>query len=322
MAAERGTEAELANDFVDYLNASQSPFHCVDEVKKRLTATGFIELDERRSWEPLLKPGGKYFVSRNGSSLIAFAVGGAYEPATSGFMIIGGRSDSPCLKLKPISKCEKEGTVMLGVVGYGGGIWHSWFDRDLTVVGRAFVKEPSGAVVARLVNVKKAIARIPTLAIHLSVADERSSFAPNLQSHFPPILATKIKEALWKPTVAPAVGAAAEGAAAAGCEGRHTPLLMHIVASSLGVAPADIVDFELQLADTQPSAVIGACDEFISGGRLDNQGSCYCITRALVDSLDGDALAADQHVRMISMFDHEEVREEKGATQESRRRSR
>ena len=80
--AERGTETEIANDFVEYLNAAQSPFHCVDEIKKRLTANGFSELDERRPWAPLVKAGGKYFVSRNGSSLIAFAVGGASASST------------------------------------------------------------------------------------------------------------------------------------------------------------------------------------------------------------------------------------------------
>ena len=88
-------------------------------------------------------PGGKYFVSRNGSSLIAFAVGGKFDPETSGFMVVGAHTDSPCPKLKPISTLEKDGHVMLGVVGYGGGIWHSWFDRDLTVVGRALVKQVS-----------------------------------------------------------------------------------------------------------------------------------------------------------------------------------
>ena len=104
---------------------------------------GFVELDERRSWESTIVPGGKYFVSRNGSSLIAFAVGGKFDPETSGFMVVGAHTDSPCPKLKPISTLEKDGHVMLGVVGYGGGIWHSWFDRDLTVVGRALVKQVS-----------------------------------------------------------------------------------------------------------------------------------------------------------------------------------
>jgi aspartyl aminopeptidase len=291
-------EAAYAADFVNYLNAAASTFHCVSEVKRRLSAAGYVELDERRVWN--VEKNGKYFVSRNGSSLIAFAVGGAFDPTTSGFLAIGAHTDSPCPKLKPISSLEKDGHVMLGVVGYGGGIWHSWFDRDLTVVGRALVKDARGVVSPRLVNVQKAIARIPTLAIHLSQDDERTAFKPNLQNHFPPLLATKIKEALWKP--APEAGAAAP---AAGCAARHTPLLMSIVAKSVGCAPEDIVDFELQLGDTQPSAVMGACDEFVSSGRLDNQGSCYMATAALIEST--PTLPADSAVRMVCMYDHEEV---------------
>ena len=99
---------------------------------------------------------------------------------------------------------------------------------------------------------------------------------------------------------------------------RHAPLLLSVVADSLGCEVEDILDFELQLADTQPAAVIGACDEFISSGRLDNQGTCYTATRALIDSLNYDqpppyspdcssSLDEDTSIRMITMFDHEEV---------------
>ena len=175
-------EESVASDFVDYLNASCSPFHCVEEVKRRLLQQGFEQLDERLSWKSKIVNGGRYLVTRNGSSLIAFAVGGKFDTGSSGAIIIGGHTDSPCPKLKPVSRLEKDGHVMLGVVGYGGGIWHSWFDRDLTVVGRAIVKnKKTGRVTPKLVRVQKALCRIPTLAIHLSQGDERKSFSPNLQ---------------------------------------------------------------------------------------------------------------------------------------------
>jgi len=258
-------ESGLAQDFVAYLNAAQSPFHCVAEVKRRITAQGFTELDERRSWDGTITKGGKYFVSRNGSSIIAFAVGGAFDPETSGLICVGAHTDSPCPKLKPVSTLEKEGHVMLGVVGYGGGLWHTWFDRDLTVVGRALVQE-GGRAVAKLVHVPKAICRTPTLAIHLSTADERASFKPNLQQHFPPLLATKIKEALAGPPSLPQrpPAAAAEGPSSlGGCHtpgaqgpaSRHCGLLLEVVAKAVGCDPEQILDLELQLADTQPAAV-------------------------------------------------------------------
>uniref|UniRef100_A0A7S2SV01 aspartyl aminopeptidase n=1 Tax=Rhizochromulina marina TaxID=1034831 RepID=A0A7S2SV01_9STRA len=308
MASARGTKRQKVHEdgeteadrFVAYLNESQSPFHCVDAVKRRLVAAGFTQLDERKPWE--LERGGKYFATRNGSSLIAFAVGGAFDPDSSGFIIIGGHTDSPCPKLKPISKLEKEGAHMLGVVGYGGGLWHTWFDRDLTVVGRALIRTAEDRLEPRMVSVGRALCRIPTLAIHLSVGDERTTFKPNLESHFPPLLATEIKAALWRDTKT-MNGAPGE----AGASSRHTPLLMSVVAEELGCEVSDIVDFELQLADTQPSAIIGACREFVSSGRLDNQGTCFTGTRGLIDSLDDGSLATDTSVRMLTMFDHEEV---------------
>ena len=191
----RTATREYDADVVSYLNAAVSAFHCVAEVRRRLLAAGFEELDERRPWAGAVKPGGSYFVTRNGSSLLAFAVGGAFDEATSGAIVVGAHTDSPCPKLKPCSKLEKAGAKMMGVVGYGGGIWHSWFDRDLTLVGRALYAK-GGRPTHALVDLGKPICRIPTLAIHLSVGDERSTFKPNLQSHLPPMLASGIRDAL------------------------------------------------------------------------------------------------------------------------------
>mmetsp|Transcript_4297 Transcript_4297/g.13425 ORF Transcript_4297/g.13425 Transcript_4297/m.13425 type:complete len:478 (+) Transcript_4297:484-1917(+) len=280
------THTQYDADVIDYLNAAQSAFHCVAECKRRLTDAGFVELDERKPWT--VEKGGKYVITRNGSTLVAFAVGGAFDADTSGAICLGAHTDSPCPKLKPISRLEKAGATMLGVVGYGGGLWHTWFDRDLTLTGRALVRR--GARLAHeLLTVDRAVCRIPTLAIHLSQGDERTTFKPNLQSHLPPMLATGLTDAL-----------AGDGAAA-----RHDALVVGLAAEALGCAEADIVELELQLADAQPSALIGARREFISSGRLDNQASCYCGTTALVESL--DSLEKDASLRVLAMFDHEEV---------------
>ncbi len=173
--------ASRAADFVDYLNASPTAFHAVEETKRRLRAAGFVELNEKEAWR--LDKEGKYFFSRNGSALVAFGVGGQFEPTTGGAMVLGAHTDSPCLKLKPHSALDKEGYVMLGVVGYGGGLWHTWFDRDLSVAGRVLIRGADGRLAGRLVNVAKPIARISNLAIHLTSAEERAAgFKPSLQA--------------------------------------------------------------------------------------------------------------------------------------------
>ena len=272
-------------DVVDYLNAAQSAFHCVSEVTARLVKHGFEVLDERKAWT--IKPNGKYIVTRNGSSLCAFAVGGKFDAETSGAICVGAHTDSPCPKLKPVSRLEKSGNTMLGVVGYGGGLWHTWFDRDLTLVGRALVRR-KGRVSQELVRLNRAVCRIPTLAIHLTSGDERSSFKPNLQQHLPPLLATGIQDAL-----------------ASDVAKRHDDVVVKLAAEALACGEDEILELELQLADFQPAALIGARSEFVSSGRLDNQGSCYCGTTALVESL--DTLQNDASLRVLAMFDHEEV---------------
>ena len=86
----------------------------------------------------------------------------------SGFHVIAAHTDSPCLKLKPVSASSKPGHLMVNVQTYGGGLWHTWFDRDLTVAGRAIVRSDDGSFAHRLVKVKRPLMRIPTLAIHLN----------------------------------------------------------------------------------------------------------------------------------------------------------
>ena len=116
-----------ARSFLDFVNASPSPFHAVASARADLLSAGFKELKERLDWS--LRPSGNYFFSRNQSSLIAFSVPQSYDPSCVGFSIVAAHTDSPCLKLKPVSRKQKAGYAMLGVQCYGGGLWHTWFDR-------------------------------------------------------------------------------------------------------------------------------------------------------------------------------------------------
>ncbi|XP_076456276.1 aspartyl aminopeptidase-like isoform X2 [Babylonia areolata] len=287
-----------ANDFISFINKSPSPFHAVDELKKKLVAHGFQELRERdtRSWK--IQPTSKYFVTKNHSTIIAFAVGGQYKPG-NGFSIVGAHTDSPCLKVKPVSGKVRSGFCQVGVECYGGGIWNTWFDRDLTVAGRVIVKDGSN-LVHRLVNLGGPILRIPHLAIHLQ-RDINDSFGPNKENHLCPVLNTCVQAKLEGYDVG------CKDTETDGTATKHSPVLIKLLCEEMGVEADQIVDFELCLADTQPAVVGGALDEFIFSPRLDNLLNAYCACQGLLESLSDGSLDKDPNVRMISLFDNEEV---------------
>lgn len=141
---------EYASRFVDFLTQSVSPYHTTAQVKARLEAAGFERLQESLDWT--LQPGGKYYVTRNASSIIAFTV--PPKAAPMGFAVVGTHTDSPTLRLKPNSKKLAEGYIQVAVETYGGGLWHTWFDRDLSVAGRVMA-EVDGNITQRLVCIDK-----------------------------------------------------------------------------------------------------------------------------------------------------------------------
>lgn len=298
-----GKEASsVVPDFVAFLNASPTAFHAVDESKRLLRDAGYEQVSEREDWN--LEAGKKYFFTRNHSTIVAFAVGKKYV-AGNGFHIVGAHTDSPCLKLKPVTKVSKGGCLQVGVQTYGGGLWHTWFDRDLTIAGRVMIREEnddSASYSHRLVRLEEPIMRIPTLAIHLD-RGVNDGFKVNTQTHLIPVLATSITAEMNKP-------AAENGPEDVGITGKpkHHPLLLQMLANQIGCAPSEICDFELQACDTQPSVVAGALKEFVFSGRLDNLCMSFCSLKALIDATSSESSLDDETgVRMVALFDHEEV---------------
>ncbi|KAK1607832.1 hypothetical protein QYE76_031505 [Lolium multiflorum] len=295
---------DVACELIDFLNASPTAFHAVDEAKRQLKAAGFAHLSEREEWTGL-QPGGKYFFTRNHSALVAFAIGAKYV-AGNGFHIIGAHMDSPCLKLKPVTKITKGGYLEVGVQTYGGGLWYTWFDRDLTIAGRVLVREKKGGTVSyahKLVRVQEPIMRIPSLAIHLNRTISSEGFKINNQDHLVPVLGTLVKnemQALVKENASQeSIGTN---------DAKHHPLLLQLIAREANCEVDQICDFELQLCDTQPSIIAGAMKEFIFSGRLDNLCMSFCSLKALVESTSAEhSLNDEPGVRMVALFDHEEV---------------
>jgi aspartyl aminopeptidase len=306
---------EAAEDFLSFVNASPTPFHAVRSAKQKLEAAGFQYIKERDPWASTLKPGGKYYLTRNGSTLVAFAIGEQWK-AGNPIAMLGAHTDSPCLRIKPVSKKQSDGFLQVGVETYGGGLWHTWFDRDLSIAGRVMVKTKEGNFESRLIKVNRPILRIPTLAIHL---ERQDNFQPNKETHLFPICGLAAAE--LNRTGKTDVDKAAEELDKTKLDEssssynplklvteRHHPYIIDLIAEEAKCKPADIQDFEIVLYDTQPSTLGGMNSEFIFSPRLDNLMMTYCATESLIASLaDEDALEDDPTIRLIALFDHEEI---------------
>jgi aspartyl aminopeptidase len=308
MVLDADASRERALRFVNFLTAAVTPFHAVAIGSTMLERAGFVRLDEARPWGGgAIAPAGKYFYTRADSTLVAFAVGGRYAPG-GGFKVVGAHTDSPALKTKPLSKFgdgATEGCAQLSVQCYGGGLWHTWFDRDLGIGGLVLARGADGALSKRLVALHEPVLRVPSLAIHLQTAAEREAFAPNKETHLVPVLC------LATATGGSGGGGGARAAAAAGegsdpFGGAQEPELLRLIADRLGLAPAQIAAMDLTLFDCQPPALTGARGEFVCGGRLDNLASCFVALEALIDA-SAAAIASDPDVSVVALFDHEEV---------------
>lgn len=121
---------------------------------------GYTRLEEGEKWA--IEPGGRYYVTRNMSSVIAFAAGRGYGP----FKIIASHCDSPIFKLKDNFEISADGKyIKLNTEKYGGMIMSSWFDRPLSVAGRVIVKE-DGRLKSKIVDLEKPVLVIPNMPVH------------------------------------------------------------------------------------------------------------------------------------------------------------
>eukprot|EP01087_Luapelamoeba_hula_P023453 TRINITY_DN8626_c0_g1_i1.p1 TRINITY_DN8626_c0_g1~~TRINITY_DN8626_c0_g1_i1.p1 ORF type:complete len:498 (-),score=80.00 TRINITY_DN8626_c0_g1_i1:199-1692(-) len=293
-------EAANAKDFVSFLTESVTHFHAVAVASRRLEAAGFVRIREAEPWggdgsatEAVVCPGGKYYFTRNQSTIFAFVVGEQYKPG-NGVNVAAAHTDSPNLKVKPHSRASDAGCQQVAIEPYGGGLWHTWFDRDLTVAGRVVVQSGETGFQHRLVHVKRPVLRIPNLAIHLTAAADRSAFSFNTQTQFGfPILATELKAALEQ-NLKPSSGA-------------HHSVLLKLVADELKVQPDQIKDFELSVVDTHTPCVGGALNEFIFSPRLDNLFMSYCCLMGLINTSNEESLANESRIRLVALFDNEEI---------------
>ena len=268
---------EYANDILNLIDKSPTAFHVVENAKSILDSQGFTGLKESEVWK--LEEGGKYYVTRNDSSIIAFMIP---NKDYKGFRIIASHSDSPCPKLKEDYEMDKCGYVRLNVEKYGGMLLAPWFDRPLSVAGRILVRDESEAsgIKSVLVNLDKDIAVIPSLAIHMN-RDANTGYSYSFQKDMLPIVSASGDSAKDKKNS-----------------------IMSLVAEASGVEKNSILGNDLFLYIREKGKVWGTSDEFIGSARLDDQECVWCTLDGFIDSMKNEN---SEYVKMICVFDNEEV---------------
>jgi aspartyl aminopeptidase len=262
-----------AQDLLNFIDASPSPWHAVHSIEQRLLAQGFAELQEAERWK--LEAGGSYYVVRGGASVIAFKLG-QQSLAETGFRMIGAHTDSPGLRLKTHAAHKSDGLLRLGVEIYGGPILATFTDRDLSLAGRVNIRTLNGFA-TRLIKIEQPLLRLPNLAIHMNREVNEQGLKLNKQTELPLLFGV--------------------------ADDKHSAReqFLAYLAKELGVEAKDILTYELNVFDTQQGSFWGAEQEFIANSQLDNLASCHAALSALLAS-DKPAATA-----ICAFFDHEEV---------------
>ncbi len=275
-----------------FINNSPGPASAIQNASLHFEEAGFVRLEENQRWH--LEPGNRYYLVRNGGSIVAFYLGSDPIPET-GIRIATAHTDSPALKIKPASESTKGGSVRVSVEVYGGPIYHSWLDRSLGVAGEVVVRNGESLEVRSFVA-ERPIAVIPNLAIHLN-RDVNKGFTFNPQDHLKAILSTGAGADNGAADKAgDKAGDKADGGAA-----QSSSVLVSYIASVLSVPAERIVDFDLYLHDAHPGEIIGTEGDMIVSGRLDNLAMCHALISALSSVSNG------ARTKMVVLFDSEEI---------------
>jgi len=252
-------------ELLHFIGQCPDAFHTIAILSQKLEAIGYIPLAEQESWE--LHAGGKYFVTRNQSSILAFRIP---EGDWRGFMMTASHSDTPCFKLKPAPLMTEGSYLKLNTEPYGGMIAESWLDRPLSLSGRVLVATKSG-IAAQLLHIDRDLLSIPNLAPHMkNSADKERSLNPQTD-------------------LLPLLGMADNGE------------FVGFLADELGVAPDAILDYDLFLYCRQAGSIWGKNHEFVSSPRLDDLLCVFACLQGFVHESHPGILP------VFAVFDNEEV---------------
>lgn len=269
--------SEMTKDLKKFLDESPVGLYAAANIRGMLLENGYTECQEGSAWK--LVPGGRYFVMRNGSAVIAFQI--PKEEVWAGFQIAASHLDSPTFRIKSNAEIVVENRyVTLNVEKYGGMLLAPWLDRPLSAAGRVLVRTEDG-IETKLVNIDRDLMIIPNVAIHMN-REINNGYKWDMKQDLRPLLAGAIN---------------LEGK---GAEDIGT-IFRRLVAEEAGVFPEDVLDTDLYLYNREKASVIGLNGEFISSGRLDDLQCAFGTLKGFL------AARPEKSIAVYCAFDNEEV---------------
>lgn len=260
---------KMTQGLFNFVDNSPTAFQAVEQVKAILDKEGYKELEEGRVWH--VEKGGKYYTTKNNSSIIAINIGIDLDNYT--FNMSASHLDSPSFKVKPKSFIKTDNTyVKLNTEGYGGMILSTWLDRPLSVAGRVMVKHEN-QYEAKLVNVDKDLLMIPNVAPHMN-RSINDGFKYNMQVDMLPLMTMNTES--------------------------NDPLV-DILANELNEEKENILNYDLFLYNREKGRVWGLEEEFIASPRLDDLQCAYCSLMGFIQE------SNDKSINICACFDNEEV---------------
>lgn len=266
---------DFADDLIDFIHASPSPFHVAAGVREQLLEQGFVPLTSDERWE--LTEGGKYFVVRNDSAIVAFAMGDG-DLAENGFRLIASHTDSPSLRINPSPEMVVEDAYLkLDTEIYGSPILNTWLDRPLRLAGRVSLKSNDALrPMTRLVFIDRPVLIIPNQSLHMN-RKVNEGLALNPQDDMMPLLA-EVSEEFEK-----------DG------------FLLGLLAEELDADVDQISGFDLFLSEYERGTLVGLEEAFISSTKLDNLAMVHASLHAFLSAETGPA------TNVLVCYDDEEV---------------
>ena len=276
------THRDYSQSMMDFIHKSPNAYHAVQEMEQALDAAGFRAYESQEIRD--LEPGTRGYYMKNGSAIAAFIIGS--DPTAAGFRMMGAHTDSPALKIKPNAVVRNEGILKLSTEVYGGPILNTWFDRPLSLAGRVALRSNKALQPEiRLIDFQDPILILPNVAIHMN-----RQVNDGVKIERQKVLLPFIAQASALPTEHETDKAATEDFFAA------------LIASRLGVAVSDVLDYDLYTYDIQEPVFVGLHDEFVNSPRLDNLAMCWAGLQGLIH-----ADVPQTGINLVFFSDHEEV---------------